>query len=78
MQAMEELGYFQLSGMVYLTIKAQGGVVYGQNRVVLMHNAECLDTALSRGIGLMPQTPEVPYCFYKPVANSNAIKDILN
>jgi hypothetical protein len=38
-------------------------------RAVLMHNAECLDTALSLGILAYTTNPEVPYCNYKLVTN---------
>ena len=65
------------SPIIYLSNKAQGGVVYGQYTSAkgcsyAQRNAECLDTAR----GHIPQNPEVPYCHYKRVtyaANINVL-----
>ena len=40
-------------------------------RAFLTRNAECLDTALSRGILAILQSTEEPYCYYKLATNVN-------
>ena len=63
--------YLYRSWMVSLSNKARGGVVYGQYTMArgcsyAWRNAEYMDTALSRGILVTPQTPGVPSCLSLP------------